>query len=250
MPQVRRVRRLTAAAVLLAVGGLVLTGCRSDPQVAAYVGSARYSQDRVTDIADEAQAKLQDFADSQQSSSGASSQPVERPVTDQEVVAALVGRDVLKALAEEKGISPLNVDTNTMAQQVQVPPDTEYVRVLAERDSYRLGLLQGWKSAQPTEADLREVYDNLVKVGGAQIGSFDQFRSNLAEQNSELVGRSASLRKDIVAEARKLNVSVNPRYTPAEVTLINTSTEQNGGQLIPLLDAPLEARESAVKDLS
>jgi hypothetical protein len=250
MPQVHRVRRLATTAALLVAGALVLAGCRSDPQVAAYVGDTRYSQDRVTAIADEAQDKLQQALDGQSSAGGASSQPVERPVSDQEVVAALVGRDVLKALAEDRKINPLQVDANQMAQQVRVPPDTEYVRALTERDGYRLGLLQQWKSAEPSEADLREVYDNLVKgTGGQYTDSFEQFTSSLPDQSVELVGRSAALRKEIEAEARKLDVTVNPRYGPAVVSLVNTSSQQ-GGPLISLIDVQLNSQESGVRDVS
>jgi hypothetical protein len=249
MHRVRRGRHLTSVAVLLAVGALVLAGCRSDPQVAAYVGSTRYSDDRVTAIADEAQAKLQDLADAQQSASGASSRPVQRPVTDQEVVTALVSRDVLKALAQEKKVNPLSVDANQVAQQVRVPADTEYVRVLTEKDGYRLALLQKAPSAEPSEADLREVYDNLVKASGGRItGSFDQFTSSLAEQDTELIGRSAGVRRDVTAESEKLDVTVNPRYGPTMLSLVDIADQQGG--VHSLLGVPLDARESGVRDLS
>jgi hypothetical protein len=142
------------------------------------------------------------------------------------------------------------VDANQMAQQVRVPPDTEYVRALTERDGYRLGLLQQWKSAEPSEADLREVYDNLVKgTGGQYTDSFEQFTSSLPDQSVELVGRSAALRKEIEAEARKLDVTVNPRYGPAVVSLVNTSSQQ-GGPLISLIDVQLNSQESGVRDVS
>lgn len=230
--------------VLLALVGatLALAGCRSDPTVAAYVGSAHYSEDRVAAIADEADAKLAALAEQ------AGAARPERPVTEQQVVTALVSRDVLKALAQEKKVSPLSVDTNQISQQVQVPADAEYVRVLAEKDGYRLGLLQQAPSAQPSEADLREVYDNLVKVGGAQIGSFDQFKSNLADQDTELVGRSAGVRDDIAAEADKLDVTVNPKFAPAVLSLVDV-TDQQGG-VHSLLGVALNATESGVKDLS
>jgi hypothetical protein len=239
----QQLRRVTSLVALLAVAGLVLAGCRSDPAVAAYVGSTHYSEHRVTAIADEAHAKLRDLAEQ----TGAP-QPAERPVSEQQVVTALVSRDVLKALAQEKKVSPLNVTADQIAQQVQVPADTEYVRVLTEKDSYRLALLQQAPSAAPSNADLREVYDNLVKVGGVQIGSFDQFKSTLAEQDTELVGRSAAVRDDISAEAGKLDVTVNPRFGPAVLSLVDI-TDQQGG-VHSLLGVPLTAQESGVKDLS
>jgi hypothetical protein len=242
----QQVRRVAALLALLATGALVLAGCRSDPAVAAYVGSTHYRDDRVTAIADEAQAKLQELMNSQQSAAGASARAVQRPVTEQQVVTALVSRDVLKALAGEKNINPLSVQAEQVAQQVQVPADTEYVRALAEADGYRLGLLQNWPTAETTgDAALREAYDNLVKSGYPE--SFEQLKANLPDTSVELVGRSVSLRKDIQAEARKLNVVVNPRFGPTVVNVLDTS--QNG-QVIPIITVSLNAQESGVRDLS
>lgn len=238
-------------AVLLALAGglLTLAGCRSDPAVAAYVGSTRYTDDRVTAIADEAHAKLQELVDAQQAAAGASAEPVQRPVTEQEVVTALVSRDVLKALAEERHVSPVSVRADQIAQQARVPADTEYVRLLAEKDGYRLGLLQQAASTQPTDANLREVYDNLVTASSGQYtGSFDQFKSSLTDQDTELVGRSAAVRDDISAAARKLDVTINPRYGPAVLSLVEV-TDQQGG-VHSLLGVALTADESAVKDLN
>jgi hypothetical protein len=237
--------------VLLALVGalLALAGCRSDPAVAAYVGSTRYTDARVSAIADEAHAKLQELADAQQSATGASAQPVPRPVTEQEVVTALVGRDVLKALAQERKVSPLDVPADRIAQQVRIPPDTEYVRLVAEKDGYRLGLLQQAATGSATDADLREVYDNLVSASGGRFtASYEQFRSNLTDQDTELVGRSAAVREDIAAEAEKLDVTINPRYGPAVLSLVEVSDQQGG--VISLLGVSLSSHESGVKDLS
>jgi hypothetical protein len=240
----QQVRRVTSLVALLAVGALTLAGCRSDPTVAAYVGSTHYSENRVTAIADEADAKLRDLAEQ----SGAP-QPDKRPVSEQQVVTALVSRDVLKALAQAKKVSPLNLTADQVAQQVQVPADTEYVRVLAEKDSYRLALLQQAPSAEPSDAVLREVYDNLVNLRTGQFsGSFEQFKSTLAEQDTELVGRSAAVRKDISDEAEKLDVTVNPKFGPAVLSLVDISDQQGG--VHSLLGVPLNATQSGVKDLS
>lgn len=242
----RRVRSV-GVTVLVAAGVLALAGCRSDPNVAAYVGSTRYTEDRVAAIADEAHTKLQEYVDDQQGQAGAGAEPVRRPVTEQQVVTALVSRDVLKALAEEKGVRPVDRDPNEIARQVQVPPEAEYVRVLVEQDGYRLGLLQDAASTRPSEAELREVYDNLVKTGDRL--SYDQFRSELPDQNAELVGRSAAVRREISAAAQRLDVRVNPRYGPTMLSLIDV-TDARTGTAHSLLGVSLNAQDSGVRDLS
>lgn len=245
---IRRRRRLTAfAGVLLAVGALSLAGCRSDPVVAAYVGDARYSQSRVSDIADDAFTKLRDAVTAQ--SGGASEQPVERPVTERDVVTALVSRDVLKAEAEEKHITPASIDPNQVAQAVGVPPEAEYVRLLVEEDSYRQALMEQAPAATPSEEDLREVYDNLVKASnGTYTNSFEQFKATLVQQDAQLVGRAGSLRKELAGKAHDLDVAVNPRYAPAFLSLVDIN-DQAGG-LHSLLGVPFDERDNGVRDLT
>lgn len=245
----RRQRGLTlVTAVVLAAGAIILAGCRSDPGVAAYVGDTAYSQDQVVDISDEAYAKLRDLVKSQSAQAADGAEAVVRPVTEQEVVATLVSRDVLKALAEEKRITPISIDPSRVAQRVQVPAEAEYVKLLAEGEGYRQALMQQASTASPDDADLREVYRNLVEAsGGAYTDSFTQFKSNLTAQDTQLVGRGAALRKDLQAKAEDLNVKVNPRYAPAELSLVEVS-DQSGG-VHPLLAASFDLRETGVRDL-
>ncbi len=51
-----RARRLIAVASV-AVGLVALSGCRSEPGVAAYVGDHRITEDAVTEIIDDVRAK-------------------------------------------------------------------------------------------------------------------------------------------------------------------------------------------------
>jgi hypothetical protein len=234
-----QLRRVTSLLVLLALGGLALAGCRSNPTIAAYVGSTQYSEERVTAIADEADAKLRALAEQ------AGAPRPARPVSEQQVVTALVSRDVLRELAREKQVTPVSVQADRIAQQVRVPADTEYVKVLAERDGYTLGLLRQAPSVEPSEAALREAYDNL---GGAQLGSFDKFKASLTDQEMELVGRSAAVRDEIAAQARKLDVVVNPKFGPAVLSLVDVADQQGG--IHSLLGVPLSTTETGVEDLS
>ncbi|HCT81584.1 MAG TPA: hypothetical protein DGT23_34420, partial [Micromonosporaceae bacterium] len=86
--------------VLVFVGALAvagLAGCRSEPGVAAYVGDTTITEDRVTQVYDDAQAKLDEAvrrrADEQAAAAG---QPA--PTALPEVKLPITRKDVLSAL--------------------------------------------------------------------------------------------------------------------------------------------------------
>lgn len=249
MQHAHRARILAPVVAVLVAGALALTGCRSDPAVAAYVGGTSYPLDRVSGIATEAHTALQRIADAQRRSAGESAGPIDRPVTEQQVVAALIARDVLRALAEAKRVSKVEIPVDQVAQVRGVPPDTEYVRVVAEADGYRAALLESTPAVAPPEAAVREVYEGLLRANGGQGAvTFEEFAQSLGQQNRDLVGRGAALREEISAQADTMNVTVNPRYRPAVLGVLEQPDQQ--GALHTLLGVPLDRHESGVVELS
>ncbi|HEU4423299.1 MAG TPA: hypothetical protein VFR67_12265 [Pilimelia sp.] len=256
----QRARRLASIAVVTVAGLLALAGCRTDPAVAAYVGSQRYTEDQVTQIYDELHARVLEAVRTQTQQQGqgqpaASPSPVpdkvELPVTRQEVVAALIGRDVLKAVAGKQGIAKAELPASELVQLRGLPAsaaDTEFARVWAEHEGYRLALREGVSGRTPTETELRALFDRLVEGGrfdAAQL-PFAQFASSLNDEDRQYVGRLMALRDAVEAEVRAGDIVVNPRYGQAE--LVVDSFQDQARKLRPLLGVPLETKEPAVRD--
>src|SRR3982751_447341 len=101
------VRRLAPVAVAATVAVAGLAGCRSAPSVAAYVGQDRISEDRVSAVYDEAQDNAVTPAGGQQAPPA---------IKRQDVVDTLVGLEVLREVARQRGVSPTALNDNQVAQ--------------------------------------------------------------------------------------------------------------------------------------
>ncbi|WP_091653813.1 hypothetical protein [Micromonospora pallida] len=209
-----RARRLVAVASV-AVGLVALSGCRSEPGVAAYVGDQRITEDAVTHILDE----LRDDAaastptpapDQPAGQSGAPAEP--RLPTRADVVRTLVLGKVCQRLSADKGYRPLSqVPVEQVSQQLGYPTDTAYPQRVAELYTCLSGVPTGQPVA-PTEQEMIE----LVKAG-KEAGAIPQ-EVTVEQAATQLDGqqlRTALATRNALAEAVEgYDVTVNPRYRP------------------------------------
>lgn len=192
------VRRLTAAAGI-AVAMLALTACRSNPNVAAYVGDTTYTEDRVTQLID--QVKAIPNIDPQ-------------AVPDRyQVVQLLVLDQVCKRAA---------ADLKATLPPVQTQPgQPELAGLQQSLQNCRENLPV--KAVQPTPAELREVYDNGVAVGAIKgddpATSFEKIAPQLAQDGQ--LGEALAKRNLLKDTAADMNVSVNPRYRPLNYAVLS-----------------------------
>ncbi|HEY7273015.1 MAG TPA: hypothetical protein VH502_09800 [Actinoplanes sp.] len=217
-----RVRRLATVAVTVAVAVAGLAGCRSAPSVAAYVGQNQISEDRVSAVYEEAR------------DNAAADQEASSTIKRQDVVDTLVGLDVMREIANQRGLSPTALNANEVAQAIGLKANAEYVRLYGE---YR-GLLNAFgssaKPAEPTTADLRDVYNRLTAGGANPNGaSFEQFSTGISAQDRQTLAQNIGLRNDLQPQIAKLNTVVNPKYGTPELPLV--STQGAGGQELPLV---------------
>jgi hypothetical protein len=224
----QRARRLASVVAVAALAVIGLAACRSEPTVAAYVGQDRITEDRVSGVLDEAKQNKITVAQGQQA-------PPE--IKRQDVVDTLVGLDVMRQIAKQRGLTPTPLDSAQVAGAVGLNAGTEYVALYTE---YR-GLLNaagaGGKAAQPTEADLRDVYNRLTAGGAIPSGaSFEQFASSISEKDQQVLAQNIGLRNDLQPEIAKLNTVVNPKYTVPELPLV--SAQGPNGQALPLVVLP------------
>ncbi|WP_025617998.1 hypothetical protein [Salinispora cortesiana] len=211
-----RARRLVAA-VSLVVGLVALTGCRTEPGVAAYVGDQQITENTVDSLLDE----LRD-------SSAATEAPelgglAPQPPSRSEVVSALVLGTVCDQVSADRGYQPQGrTEPVALAGQLGLPPESEYVRQLAALYTCLSGLPIG-DSVAPTEQELADVIAAGRTAGvippdtpdAVVAGQLDgpQLRNGLAS------------RRALAEAAGEYDVTVNPRYRPLEFPVLNFSQD-------------------------
>ncbi|XTZ17644.1 hypothetical protein ACQSSU_09895 [Micromonospora echinospora] len=239
-----RARRLVAVASV-AVGLVALSGCRSEPGVAAYVGDQRITEEAVTRILDE----LRDDAAASTPQQPAPGQPTGQPGAPGEqrlpgrgeVVSTLVLGQVCQRLSAEKGYRPQNqVPVEQVSQQLGYPTDTTYPQRVAELYT----CLSGVPSGQPVAPTEQEMAD-LVKAGKA-AGAIPE-EVTVEQAATQLDGqqlRTALATRNALAEAVEgYDVTVNPRYRPLAFPVLSFSGN------VAAVSVPLgEAGSDAVTD--
>ncbi|MCZ7420876.1 hypothetical protein O7605_15265 [Verrucosispora sp. WMMA2121] len=240
-----RARRLVAVASV-AVGLVALAGCRSEPGVAAYVGDHRITEDAVTEVIEDVQAKNPTPTEGDEAPPGQEpplpGQEPQLPARSQ-VVSTLVLSEVCERVSADEGYRPQNqIDPAQVAQGIGLSPETGYVRQVAELYTCLSGIPIGAPVA-PTEQELTELVEAGKRAGAvppevtveeaaAQLDG-DQLRQALANRNS--------LREAV----ETYDVTVNPRYRPLVFPVLSFT-----GQAIAV-GVPLgEPGSDAVTDIS
>ncbi|MGC4894860.1 hypothetical protein [Micromonospora sp. DT31] len=229
-----RARRLVAVASV-ALGLVALSGCRTEPGVAAYIGDQRVTEDQVTSILDEVRE-------------GLAASPATAPQADallparSQVVATLVLTDVCRKLSAEKGYQPQGqITPDQVAQQSGLPAGAAYPRKVAEFYTCLSGVPAGEQTA-PTEKEL-----SAVIAAGRSAGAIPPDVSD-AEAAQQLDGaqlRSALATRKALADAvGGYDVTVNPRYRPLVFPLLSFKGD------VAAISVPLGESGSSVTDIS
>lgn len=191
-------RRLTAAAGI-AVAMLALTACRSEPNVAAYVGDTTFTEAQVTKLLD-------------QVTSVPNAEPESLP-NRATVVQLLVLDALCQRVAKEK-----NVTLPPAAAPQPGQPELATIQQRVQSCNQNLPA----SPVQPTDADLREVYDNGVAVGAIDPAdpaqSFEGLKAQLASGGQ--VAQALGVRKVLTDASKAADVSVNPRYRTLSYPLL------------------------------
>jgi hypothetical protein len=230
-------RRLAASAVVASLAVAGLSACRSEPSVAAYLGDDRIAESRVQDVWDEANDAV--------AAAGRPGEAAPEPITRADVVRALVGVGVLAEVAKKHNVTlPADLKLADFATALHVPATTEYIKLYAENQAYLQLLQQEATSApEPTDADYRGVYDVLVANQGIEPGTtFEQFKGGLSDTNKQLVQRATAVRKEIAEAVGPMDITVNPRYQPLEIPVLQFQTQN--GNVRSLVAAPVDEGHS------
>jgi hypothetical protein len=230
----RAVVALGALAVLM-LAGLAgsthpadMSACQTDPAVAAYVSGVPVTEAEV----DGAVAQVRDALEAVVAENLPDADEAERAQEltvriDAERHAVLERRvltEATLAYATEHGLTLPAPDLAGTAGRYALSTESEYVRVVAEYEAAKAGLAGSVVApAVPSEADQREVYDNVVLQGLTQT-PFEQAQPML---NQELLGGPVALRNLTAAVLGEAEICVDPRYQLAHRVTVPIAGEQS-----------------------
>jgi hypothetical protein len=214
---VRSYRRMATVAALGALAAAALSSCGIKPDVAATVGPTTITEKRVDQAYD--------------SVSGQISRP--------EIVQDLVVGAACKNYAQANNITYDVSATEKQLEQQGAPPGV-YVDALAEKNAC-LAAAVTQTETQPTDAELRKLYDDLVKLDPQSAQTpFDQAKQQFLQipQVLQVFGLVHGYNK----VAKDQHISVNPRYRTLSIALKTTAG-------VVLVDVPIgEPSNTGVTD--
>ncbi|WP_229399750.1 SurA N-terminal domain-containing protein [Micromonospora okii] len=250
-----RTRRLIAAASVAALGVLSLGACgKSAPDVAAYVGDAKFSVDRVDEIYDNAQGLYAAAVSAEAAQAGATPGPAQlrSDVTRQDVLDLLVSVELGKRVVAAQGIQvPDEVKPEQLERQLRVPAAAEYTRLWSEWVDISAALGARLPTAEVNDEAVMAVYRAIEKTGAIQSGmTVSQVRQAFGESGGAgtpggFVRGATALSAALQAEAEKAGSSVNPRYRPVGVPSVVST-----GQSLIFYSLPFIDEDGPVTDIS
>jgi hypothetical protein len=226
MPRARRLASTAVVAVLAVTG---LAACRSAPTVAVYIGNAKsVTEAEVQRVWDDTTRKLV---------AGQTGQTV-MPITRQDIVNTLAGLDVLGVVVKQRGLTSTDVPAQSIAQSLGLAPDSQFAADFGRYEGMIGAIAAQTKPVQPTQADVRSVYDRLKAAGGVPSDvTFEQFANGISQQGQQTLQGSFGVRDALQPEVRKMDVRTNPRYVSTELVVYAEPSQD--GRLTTLVGVPL-----------
>jgi hypothetical protein len=197
-------RRSTIFAVLVLVAGLAFAGCgRAQPGTAAYVGDVRITEKRIDGMVEEVRR----------------SAPNRNPAGLRGlVVSTLVLSELAEKAAKANSIDVPAPAYDEVARSTGLPADSDLARAIAELDAAGGALIQKSTPVQPTERDLRDIYEGLITSQSIpDTTTFEDAKQQLSA-NSSLPGVLGA-RALLLEQAKKIGLEVNPRYRPLTASI-------------------------------
>jgi hypothetical protein len=249
----QRVRTLAARgrvaiAVVPLLAGLALTGCRTDPSIAAYVGDLRITEAEVDEIVEDAAAKVATAG-----TATPTPQPTPEPggqppapagwkaPTRTDVLITLVLGKLCADDQAAKGYQGQSVTPQQVAEVDRVPADSTFA--VKRAGTYTcLSAAPSGSVQEPSDAEIEEIYKRAVDHG-LSPAPLNDIRDQLKADAG--VRQALGVRRFIDELVKNGNISVNPRYRPMEFPVSDL------GSGYPLIVATVgEAGSGAVRDLT
>lgn len=227
-PRGSSARRMVSLAVLAVLGVAALTGCRTEPTVAAYVNQSRVTEEQVDHM----------VADATTAAAMPEEQGTRAPGRA-DVVSTIVLDQLCEQVHAKLGFTKPQISTEQIKQSEGAPSVSQYAKVRANLWSCLSGVPVG--ATEPSDAELREIYD-LAKAAGAVDAPYQDIKDQLGADQS--VRQAVAIDRAMTEAARANDISVNPRYRPLTFPVF---TLQNGDAIVSI---PMgELGSDAVRDL-
>jgi hypothetical protein len=220
-------RRLVAAVALAILAPLGLAACQTDPAVAAYVDDTEISEERVSGVVNALRASYEGELEEELASLAGfdnvddaqladyraeGREEIERQLTTarDRVLLFLVLTEISVRFAEDEGFGFPEPDVAGIAEQTDLPEDHPYVEVVAEFNAVVGTVVQARaEPGEPTEADQREVYENL-RIDGAELDiAFEDVQEFLTP---DVLAVPVGIRDLLVRMVERVEVRVQPGY--------------------------------------
>ncbi len=236
-------RRLIAAAATGVLALVALTGCRFETGAdAAYVGDTRFTDHQI------------DTFVAQLKKDGAKIQDSDEPQVRRQIIADEVFVEVAKRFANEKGYPAPTDAADTLAQSAGqsfgLPANDPYVQLTATTEAYRQLLTEKAEEATVTDADYHAAFDLLVSQNAAGASDFSQVRQVLQSQFAADLAKGVTVRNELTDAMKRYDVSLNPRYQPAGISLATVPTQSGQNLTVAQLSIAGSAATPPVVDLT
>ncbi|GAA3267010.1 hypothetical protein Dvina_49270 [Dactylosporangium vinaceum] len=211
-------RRLAAVFALTVAAGSALAGCRSQPDVAVYLGDRTVSTaevDRIVkDVNAEADRRIADWGRKRAADPNLLPPPIVHTTGD-EVVSLIVLADAGQRIIAERGLGTRTAPADTIAETFGLPPTDTYVQLWTR---YLTGL-QSVAAAELARPLTDDEADRLFEAGAADPDAdYDEavhtFKTNI--NLGPLFG--AQRRFGDVLDAG--TIAVNPQYGPVVMPVV------------------------------
>jgi hypothetical protein len=220
----QRVRRGALVAVLALVGAFVLTGCRSEPGVAAYVGAEKITVDRVD--------ALIDTVDRVNAERTADAPPGPIPVSRQLVLGLIVYGELADQLVHEKGLTPTADSVRLVTNGYGIPTDHPYAQLLSNYLDNVDILTKNAGTAAPSKDQILRYYHAGVDAQMFTPGLSDNDVVSQGSQAQSVIG-ILNVQTMIDELAKKQHLTVNPRYAPLPMPILISDNQRATLTVVP-----------------
>lgn len=201
--------RVRVLALVAALACASLTGCRSDPTVAVYLGAGSVTVAEVGTFAADLPAA-----------------PAQRGQATGYVLGSMIIRDVGRRLVAQRGLTlTQTTSADAVAQFYDLPADAPVVSLVTDTQNVLVTLAGSVTPVEPDRDQQRAAFEALYFATGRPVSEQYPFEQLQYLLNRDSIGRMIALRQLLDEAVAASGITVNPRYAgltyglPVEVRL-------------------------------